>query len=127
MKALVYIGPEALDHREVPDPTPKDGEVLVKVDSVGICGSDMHAFLGHDERRPAPLILGHEVAGTITGGPRDGTRVTVNPLTSTSLTNFSSLRMKSSWYLTKIKTLSLSSKVTKSAQSCKLTKSTCTD
>ena len=53
-EALVYIGPEALDHRDVPDPTPQDGEVLVKVDSVGICGSDMHAFLGHDERRPAP-------------------------------------------------------------------------
>ena len=80
MKALVYIGPEALDHRDVPDPKPSDGEVLVKVDSVGICGSDMHAFLGHDERRPAPLILGHEVAGTITGDPRDGARVTVNPL-----------------------------------------------
>jgi threonine dehydrogenase-like Zn-dependent dehydrogenase len=40
----------------------------------------MHAFLGHDDRRPAPLILGHEAAGTIVGGPRDGTRVTVNPL-----------------------------------------------
>ena len=39
----------------------------------------MHAFLGRDERRPA-LIRGHEVAGTITGGPRDGARVTVNPL-----------------------------------------------
>jgi L-iditol 2-dehydrogenase len=37
----------------------------------------MHAFLGHDERRPAPLILGHEVAGTIQGS---GRRVTVNPL-----------------------------------------------
>ena len=80
MKALVYIRPESLDHRDVPDPTPSDGEVLVKVDSVGICGSDMHAFLGHDERRLAPLILGHEAAGIITGGPRDGARVTVNPL-----------------------------------------------
>jgi len=40
----------------------------------------MHAYLGHDARRPAPLILGHEAAGTIVGGARDGTRVTVNPL-----------------------------------------------
>jgi L-iditol 2-dehydrogenase len=40
----------------------------------------MHAYLGHDERRPAPLILGHEAAGTIVGGERDGERVTVNPL-----------------------------------------------
>jgi threonine dehydrogenase-like Zn-dependent dehydrogenase len=28
---------------------------MVRIDSVGICGSDMHAYLGHDERRPAPL------------------------------------------------------------------------
>jgi L-gulonate 5-dehydrogenase len=77
MKALVYTGPERLEHREVPDPVPGPGEVLVRVASVGICGSDMHAFLGHDERRPAPLVLGHEVAGTVAGTER---RVTVNPL-----------------------------------------------
>ncbi len=40
----------------------------------------MHAFLGHDARRPSPIILGHEASGTITGGPRDGTLVTINPL-----------------------------------------------
>jgi threonine dehydrogenase-like Zn-dependent dehydrogenase len=54
--------------------------VLVKVEAVGICGSDMHAYHGHDSRRPAPLILGHEAAGRIVGGPRDGERVTINPL-----------------------------------------------
>lgn len=80
MKALVYTGPKAVDFRDVPTPTPAEGEVLIKVESVGICGSDMHAYLGHDERRPAPLILGHEAAGTIQGGPRDGENVTVNPL-----------------------------------------------
>lgn len=77
MKALVYKGPQALDYCEVADPEPGDGDQLIAVASVGICGSDMHAFLGHDERRPAPLILGHEVAGTLT---QDGSRVTVNPL-----------------------------------------------
>lgn len=80
MKALVYTAPEALDYREVPDPVAGDGELIVKIDSAGICGSDMHAFLGHDARRPAPLILGHEAAGVITGGPRAGERVTINPL-----------------------------------------------
>lgn len=80
MKALVYTGAKRLEHRDVPEPTPAAGELLVRIDSVGICGSDMHAFLGHDERRPPPLILGHEVAGTVTGGKRDGERVTVNPL-----------------------------------------------
>ena len=37
---------------------------------------------GHDERRPAPLILGHEAAGVIASGPEAGRRVTVNPLVS---------------------------------------------
>ena len=80
MKALVYTGPEKLEFIDASDPAPREGEVIVKIDSVGICGSDMHAFLGHDERRPAPLILGHEVSGTIVGGDQDGRRVTVNPL-----------------------------------------------
>jgi threonine dehydrogenase-like Zn-dependent dehydrogenase len=80
MKALVYEGVENLAFRDVPDAQPSDVEELIKIEAVGICGSDMHAFLGHDERRPAPLILGHEGAGTIVGGSRDGTRVTINPL-----------------------------------------------
>jgi threonine dehydrogenase-like Zn-dependent dehydrogenase len=80
MKALIYDGPERLTLRDAPDPQPEDGQQLIKVEAVGICGSDMHAYLGHDDRRPAPLILGHEAAGVIVGGPRDGERVTVNPL-----------------------------------------------
>ena len=80
MKALVYTGPEAMAFREVPDPARQPMENLIRVDSVGICGSDMHAFLGHDERRPAPLILGHEAAGEVIEGPMKGRRVTVNPL-----------------------------------------------
>ncbi|MCE8545025.1 alcohol dehydrogenase catalytic domain-containing protein [Ruegeria pomeroyi] len=80
MKALVYTGPETLALREMPNPVAGPGEQLIRIAQVGICGSDMHAYLGHDARRPAPLILGHEVAGVIVGGPRDGERVTVNPL-----------------------------------------------
>ena len=82
MKALVYYGPKAVSYREVPDPIPSQDNVLIKIRAVGICGSDMHAYLGHDERRPAPLILGHEAAGIISGGNRDGERVTINPLVS---------------------------------------------
>lgn len=80
MKALVYDAVETLSYRDMPDPKPGPGQSLVRIEASGICGSDMHAFLGHDERRPAPLILGHEAAGTIIGGPRDGARVTLNPL-----------------------------------------------
>jgi 2-desacetyl-2-hydroxyethyl bacteriochlorophyllide A dehydrogenase len=80
MKALVYTGPEQLEFRDVPDAVAGTDEVLVRIHSSGICGSDMHAYLGHDERRPAPLILGHEAAGTVVGGALDGKRVTINPL-----------------------------------------------
>jgi threonine dehydrogenase-like Zn-dependent dehydrogenase len=80
MKALVYTGPEAMEYRDAADAAPAEGEQLIRIDSVGICGSDMHAYLGHDNRRPAPLILGHEAAGVIVGGRRDGDRVTINPL-----------------------------------------------
>ena len=80
MKALIYTGPQKLTYREVPGPAASGDHHLIRIDSVGICGSDMHAYLGHDDRRPAPLILGHEGAGTIVGGPRDGMRVTINPL-----------------------------------------------
>ncbi len=80
MKALVYEGVETLNLRDVPMPVARDGEHLVRIQAVGICGSDMHAYLGHDERRPAPLILGHEAAGVIEDGPMQGRRVTINPL-----------------------------------------------
>ena len=80
MKALVYTQPNTLLLREEPEPSPRNDEVLVRVDAVGICGSDMHAYHGHDSRRPPPLVLGHEAAGSIVSGPNSGTRVAVNPL-----------------------------------------------
>lgn len=78
MKALVYDGVETLTYRDVPVPEGA-GQAVVRVAASGICGSDRHAFLGHDARRPAPLILGHEAAGVVEGG---GRRVTINPLVS---------------------------------------------
>lgn len=80
MRALVYEGDETLSIRTMPDPEPGEGEVLVQIKASGICGSDMHAYLGHDEWRPPPLILGHEAAGIIASGPKAGKRVTINPL-----------------------------------------------
>ncbi len=80
MKALVYTGPNQLEYRDEPDPVPEVGEVLIRTEASGICGSDMHAYFGHDERRPAPLILGHEISGEVINGNRQGMRVVVNPL-----------------------------------------------
>ncbi|GMU73620.1 MAG: alcohol dehydrogenase catalytic domain-containing protein [Burkholderiales bacterium] len=80
MKALIYTAPNEMTLMDAPRPALVDGEVVLRVDAVGICGSDMHAFHGHDPRRKPGLILGHELAGTIVEGPGAGRRVTANPL-----------------------------------------------
>jgi L-iditol 2-dehydrogenase len=63
-------------------PVPSPGESLVRVTAVGICGSDLHWFgeggIG-DAQLTQPLVLGHELAGVIQGGPRDGQRVAIDP------------------------------------------------
>ena len=82
MKALVYTGTQMSEIRDVDVPVAGDDQVLVDLAFCGICGSDMHAYLGHDDRRPAPLILGHEAAGLVLAGPMAGKNVTVNPLVS---------------------------------------------
>ncbi len=88
MKALVYKKTRSLVFEEVNKPIAGNDESLIKVEAVGICGSDMHAFLGHDERRPPPLILGHEAAGLIVKGKDEGKRVTINPLVTCEKCNY---------------------------------------
>lgn len=80
MKALVQTAPNTLIYRDEPDPSPVNGEAIIRVEAVGICGSDMHAIHGHDSRRPVPIILGHEAAGRVLSGRLAGRRVAVNPL-----------------------------------------------
>ncbi|MFH2115654.1 MAG: galactitol-1-phosphate 5-dehydrogenase [Spirochaetota bacterium] len=67
MKALVYHGPRDLRYEEVETPKPKMDEVLVRVRSVSICGSDLSGFKGGSAMRIAPLIMGHEFSGEIAG------------------------------------------------------------
>jgi alcohol dehydrogenase len=66
MKALVYHGPGQRSWDEVPDPVLKaDGDVIVKITSSTICGTDLHILKGDvPEVRPG-TILGHEAVGTI--------------------------------------------------------------
>ena len=84
MQALVYTQPNEVQLLDQPDPTLQAGEVILKIDAVGICGSDMHAYHGHDPRRKPGLILGHEFCGTVVESASalysKGIRVTGNPL-----------------------------------------------
>lgn len=82
MKALVYTGDLEVVYRDEPDTKAAAGNVLIRVEASGICGSDMHAYHGHDERRVPPLILGHEAAGVALGGRYEGQRVAINPISS---------------------------------------------
>lgn len=80
MKALVYTDTLELQYRDEPDPDASSGEALIQIEAVGICGSDMHAYHGHDARRVPPLILGHEAVGKVLSGSQSGKRVVLNPL-----------------------------------------------
>jgi len=83
MKAMVLTKPGHVELQDVPRPVPADNEVLVKVSHSGICGTDLKIYGGG---MPAiyPVIMGHEITGTIVegqapGGIKPGTRVIVDP------------------------------------------------
>jgi threonine dehydrogenase-like Zn-dependent dehydrogenase len=80
MKALFYTGTRQSEIRETANPTSANGAVVVDISHCGICGSDMHAWHGHDPRRVPPLILGHEAVGIAQSGKHAGKRVALNPL-----------------------------------------------
>ena len=67
MKQIVQTGPEAVEVQEGERPTPGPDEVLVRVHSAGLCGSDAHAYKYGDgyEWVPLPRIMGHEYSGTV--------------------------------------------------------------
>jgi L-iditol 2-dehydrogenase len=82
MKAVRLHAPNDLQQHDEPKPVPGPGERLVRVKAVGICGSDLHWFgeagIG-DAKLKQPLVLGHEFAGVIAEGPRQGERVAIDP------------------------------------------------
>lgn len=67
MKAAVFHGPERpLSIEDVPMPEPAGGEILVRVAGCGVCHTDLH-YIDHGTPtfKPPPLVLGHEIAGTV--------------------------------------------------------------
>ncbi|MFN3724607.1 MAG: alcohol dehydrogenase catalytic domain-containing protein [Paracoccaceae bacterium] len=83
MQALRLNGIGDLRLDETPEPTPRPGEVVIRVEAAGICGTDRHLFLGEFPSTP-PVTLGHEFSGIVTavGEGVDlaaGTRVTCDP------------------------------------------------
>ena len=65
MRAARLVEPGRFEMIDIPRPEPAPGQVVVRVEAVSICGSDLGAFLGRHPRIVAPAILGHEFAGII--------------------------------------------------------------
>jgi L-iditol 2-dehydrogenase len=65
MQVARLVEPGRFEMTSLPRPSPDAGEVLVRVEAVSICGSDLGAYVGRHPRIVAPAILGHEFAGVV--------------------------------------------------------------
>jgi len=88
MKAVRWFAPRDMRTVDIPKPTPKPFEALIRIESTGVCGSDMHYYAEGRIGRTvitSPIILGHEYAGIVedVGAEADrtliGKRVAVEP------------------------------------------------
>jgi threonine dehydrogenase-like Zn-dependent dehydrogenase len=85
MRALSLIAPAKVEVAEIPPPQKNGDDLLLKVEMVGLCGSDLNSFRGANPLVTYPRILGHEIAATVLeGSPKlpHGARVTISPYTS---------------------------------------------
>jgi threonine dehydrogenase-like Zn-dependent dehydrogenase len=88
MQALVLKGPGEIAVVEVPPLVCPEGEVLLQVKRVGLCGSDLNSYRGKNPMVSFPRIVGHEVAATVMNDTQGhpalaaGTNVTLSPYTS---------------------------------------------
>jgi threonine dehydrogenase-like Zn-dependent dehydrogenase len=66
MRGLLLTKPREIELIEIPDPTPGDTEVLIRVDNVGLCGSDIHLYDGtYAGPKRYPMFFGHEWSGRV--------------------------------------------------------------
>ena len=87
MKAMIdEAQPTRLALREVPDPSPGEGQILIRVAPCVVCRTDLHVLDGELEHPKLPLVMGHQIVGEVVGGGTrfaPGTRVGVPWLGST--------------------------------------------
>jgi threonine dehydrogenase-like Zn-dependent dehydrogenase len=86
MKSLVWTAAEKMEFKDIERPRPQINEVLLRVQAVGICGSEIEGYLGHNSLRIPPLVMGHELCGRVeelgegASAGLLGQKVVVNPL-----------------------------------------------
>lgn len=67
MLQQVMTAPGEIEFRELPVPQPQEGQVLIKIKKIGVCGSDIHVYHGKHPFTTYPVTQGHEVSGEIAG------------------------------------------------------------
>jgi len=72
MKAIYLEKPGSVSVKEIPEPEPQAGEVLVRIKSMAICGSDVAAYRGVNPLVSYPRIIGHELAGVVESTDKAG-------------------------------------------------------
>ena len=77
MKTLTCETPGKFVMSDQPVPVPKEGEALVRITRVGICGTDLHAFAGNQPFFNYPRVLGHELAAIVEQLPEGTTGLAV--------------------------------------------------
>jgi len=85
MKALSLLNAGDARITEIAEPARAEDGLLLKVEMVGLCGSDLNSFRGRNPLVSYPRVLGHEIAATVLEGNAKiaaGSRVTVSPYTS---------------------------------------------
>ena len=65
MKTLVCTQPGMFEYTLGEQPALKEGQAIIKIKRIGICGTDLHAFEGTQPFFEYPRILGHELAGEL--------------------------------------------------------------
>ena len=85
MEQVILTGPGHLSSRSVAEPKVSENEALVKMERIGVCGSDFHAFAGKHPAYVYPRVLGHECACTVLAAPENkfgikvGDRCAIDP------------------------------------------------
>lgn len=86
MQSLIWTGPCQFDMQTTSIPELRSGDVLLRVEYVGICGSELSGYLGTNSLRKPPLVMGHEFSGVVVSTSGDmgdikvGDRVSANPI-----------------------------------------------
>ncbi len=71
MRAVIIDAPTSFREGNVPEPTPRADELLIRVEACGICGTDLHIIDGESPLARYPLVPGHEFAGEVVALGRD--------------------------------------------------------